>query len=485
MALFGSQGYEGIENKLWFEGKGDKLEYFYKNVLPFSAYNSQDRFWRAVNTRMPRAHYPLPGTISRAMGTLLFNQVPEFTVDAGSKARNKLLQQRLDEILDTNDILVLLQTAAAYQSYSGQVGLKINYDPTISDDPLITIYPKERIETHKKYGKIVYIDFIDKYEDDYKLVSRYGLGYINYMLFKGDKRVPLNSFDQTAGLEDVAFFDKEGNILPVMFATVVNNRGMKDDSDYKGLIDTFHALDEAYSALNNYIRKTKPNIFITEDIAPKDASGKTLPFNEFDNIIKVLDQSFNTDGSSNTRIDRDIVKLEVQGYIDAINKYRLIALETIGLSPATLGIDSGGANQSGEALNIRERASGRLRGEKLANWKEQLDKFFYSVLVFDYAVKNAVDYSKGIYILELPHDFKVISNFGEYVEETLKDRSETYLKLYEKGLISVDFAITQIFGDSLSEEELVRLIIETKTQNQIPLNEAELAFIEKNKPKAS
>lgn len=35
MALFGSQGYEGVENKLWFDGKGDKLEYFYKNVLPF------------------------------------------------------------------------------------------------------------------------------------------------------------------------------------------------------------------------------------------------------------------------------------------------------------------------------------------------------------------------------------------------------------------------------------------------------------------
>ena len=46
----------------------------------------------------------------------------------------------------------------------------------------------------------------------FKLISRYGLGYINYMLFKDDRRVPLDSLDETANLEDVAFFDKEGNI---------------------------------------------------------------------------------------------------------------------------------------------------------------------------------------------------------------------------------------------------------------------------------
>lgn len=405
-------------------------------------------------------------------------------MDAGAKSRNKILQQRLDEILDANDILVLLQTAAAFQSYSGSVGLKLNYDPTISNEPLITLYPKERTEVHKKYGKIIYIDFIDEYDGGYKLISRYGLGYINYMLFRDDKRVSVDLLNETAGLEDVAFFDKEGNILPVMFGTIVNNRGTLNDSDYKGLIDTFHALDEAYSALNNYIRKTKPNIFITEDIAPKDANGRALPFNEFDSIITILDQSFNTDGSSNTKIDRETIKIEVQGYIDTIHKYRMIALETIGLSPATLGIDSAGANQSGEALNIRERASGRLRGEKLANWKEQLDTFFYSVIIFDYAINNAINYSDGIYTVELEHDFVVISNFGEYIEQSLSDRSETYIKLYEKGMISVDFAITQIFGEELSEEELARLIIETKQQKGIQLNEIELAFIEKNKPKA-
>ena len=105
------------------------------------------------------------------------------------------------------------------------------------------------------------------------------------------------------------------------------------------------------------------------------------------------------------------------------------------------------------------------------------------MIVFDYAVNNAINYSDGIYTIELEHDFAVISNFGEYIEESLKDRSETYLNLYEKGMISLDFAITQVFGKDLSEEELIRLIIETKMQHQTPLNEVESAFIEKNKPK--
>ena len=473
--LVGEDRHEELENRIWFQGKGEKIEYFYKTILPHNVFNSQYQFWRVVNTNIPRTHYPLPGLISGAIGTLLFNQEIDFTVDAGAKVRNKALQDRLDEILDTNDILVLLQSAAAYQSYSGQVGLKINYDTSISDDPLITAYPKERLDVHSKYGQTIYIDFIDEYDGDYKLVSRYGLGYINYMLFHKEKRVELSELQETADLKDVAFFDSNGQIVPVMFAVVVNNKGKHAHSDYRGLIDTFHALDETYSALNNYIRRTKPNVFITEDIAQKDANGRPLPLNEFDNIITILDQAV---GENNTRIDRELIEIKTQGYLDTINKYRMVALEKIGLSPATIGIDAAGANQSGEALNIRERASGRLREEKLSNWREQLDKFLYAVLMFDYIVHNSFEGSDGTYLVELPSDFIVKSNFGEYIKESLKERSETYLNLYEKGVVSLEFAIHEIFGKDLNEEELLRLVAETKVGKGIPLNELEKKSLE-------
>lgn len=467
LKMFEKEGYELLQNKIWYDAKGEKIEHFYKTIFPYTMYQNQFQFWRVVNTNIPRSHYPLPNLISNSIGTLLFNQTPNFVVDAGSKARNKTLQARLNDILDVNDMLVLLQSAASYQSYSGQVGLKINYDATLADEPLFTIYPKENIRVHTKYGQTVYIDFIDNYEDDYKLVSRYGLGYINYMLFEKEKRVSLETLPETSGLQDVAFFEPNGDILPVIFASVVNNKGKDDSSDYNGLIDTFHALDEAYSALNNYIRRTKPHIFITEDVARKDASGKALPLNEFDNVITILDQAM---GEGNTKIDRDIVDLKTEGYINTINKYRLIALEKIGLSPATIGIESGGANQSGEALNIRERASARLRQEKLANWGEQLDKFLYASLVFDYVVNNSDEQADGIYVVELPADFEVKSDFGEYIKQSLDEKSKTFIDLYEKGLISLEFAVKSIFGDEMSDEEMETMIEQIKNKPIATLN---------------
>jgi hypothetical protein len=47
----------------------------------------------------------------------------------------------------------------------------LNYDTSISNDPLITIYPSEKFTVEKKYGQIVYVDFEDELEDHYKLIT--------------------------------------------------------------------------------------------------------------------------------------------------------------------------------------------------------------------------------------------------------------------------------------------------------------------------
>ena len=114
-------------------------------------------------------------------------------------------------ILDENDILSLMQEAAQMQSYSGAVAFKLNYDSTLADVPLMTLYPKERFYEHKKLGQTVYVDFYDYYHTDndtYKLVSRYGRGHISYSLFLGEKEVPLNSVAQTSDLKDIAFYTR-------------------------------------------------------------------------------------------------------------------------------------------------------------------------------------------------------------------------------------------------------------------------------------
>lgn len=469
-----------MENRVWFEANTGDLEFFYKTHYRDDIYRSHE-FWREVNTNMPRVHYPMASTISSAFGSLLFSNKPTFVIDSGSVARDKEYGKRLGKILDINDMLSLLQNAAALQSYSGAVGMKLNVDTTLADVPLISIYPKEKIKTHKKYGQTIYIDFIDDYKNGYRLVSRYGMGYINYRLFRGKDQVSLTALPQTADLKDVAFMDKSGNLVPVIFAIVVQNKA-GEKSDYDGLISSFHALDEVYSAMVNYIRKTKPNIFITEDIRPIDGNGNKLPLNEFDTVVTLLD---GTPSGEATKIDRDVLEIKVDGYREAFESIRETILTKVSLSPGTLGLPSGGARESSMALNIRERASMRSRNEKLAIWSEKLNTLLYYALVLDKIIREAIPAADGIYQVESIDDFLVRSDFGNYTEMGVTEKLNLYKDALAGKMCSVEFAIAQTFGDQLSDVELMFLIIQTKEQNGIKLNTEETEFLAAQENKSS
>ena len=51
----------------------------------------------------------------------------------------------------------------------------------------------------------------------------------------------------------------------------------------------------------------------------------------------------------------DVIELKIQGYKDAFEIIRETILTKVSLSPGTLGLPSGGANESSISLNIRER----------------------------------------------------------------------------------------------------------------------------------
>ena len=471
-----ADNFELMENKVWYKGKAEELEYFYKsNAQPY-VYKANE-FYREVNTNVPRVHYPLPSAISNAFGTLLFNTNPYIGINTGNKSNDDKLNARLNEILDVNDFLNILQNSAQKQSYSGSVALKLNIDQSIAEVPLITIYPKEDFVVHRKYNQTIFIRFFDFYKGEYKLETTYGKGYIAYKLYKGKYQVPLTDLEETKDLKDTTFFDQNGKILPVIFAEVIDNKS-GGRSDYDGLVSTFHALDESYSAMVNYIRRTKPNIFITEDIAKKDSTGKALPLNEFDNVLTVLD---GTPQGEATAINRDIHNIQIQGYVDAFVALREMVLVKINLSPATIGLRStGGARESSEALKIREQASLRSRTEKLSIWQEKLKNFVYSMVVLDQLMNEATQEREGVYRFQKQPKFNITIEFGEFYEPSLEDRVRIFSDALAKNTCSVDFAIAQIWGNQLSDVELMMLMIQTKVEKGIPLTKEQEDFIAKN-----
>lgn len=465
--------FQMLENKAWYNGTASELERFYKTKQPMVQY-LPNSFWRVVNTNMVRSHSGFPRTISNAFGALLFDKMPEIKVESGSKARAQRLQAQLNRILDVNDILNLLQESAQLQSYSGMVGLKLNIDTTVDDVPFITLYPKEDFKVYRKYGQIIYIDFYDYY-DDKTLVSRYGRGYISYSLFDDrENELELSSVAELANLKDIAFYH-DGEPVNTIFATPVQNKS-GDRSDYDGLMSLFNSLDEVISTKENYIRTTKPIETMTEDLAPKNESGNVLARSHFDTSVVVLDSPL-TESGTGTKYERTIPDIKMEGFKSAIEQIQEQILMAVSLSPGTLGLSTGGSRESSEALEIRERASARVRNEKLSIWKEKLADFLEATILMKEYMDNGHNIDGTIHLDKIPQ-FEIAIGFTDYATDTLADRVDLYIKQYEAGLVPLDFALAKIYGPDLPKNQLMNLIISAKKLNGLPLTAEENEFVE-------
>lgn len=84
----------------------------------------------------------------------------------------------------------------------------------------------------------------------------------------------------------------------------------------------------------------------------------------------------------------------------------------------------------------------------------------------------------GFIVVDELQDVDIRSNFGELHEKSLKQKIDVYRDAIEAGMCSVEFAVEQVFGDQLDDEGLMRLIIETKIQNEIPLSQAQEEYLE-------
>jgi hypothetical protein len=84
----------------------------------------------------------------------------------------------------------------------------------------------------------------------------------------------------------------------------------------------------------------------------------------------------------------------------------------------------------------------------------------------------------GFVNVDLFEDLDIRSNFGELHEKSLKQKIDVFREALEAGMCSVEFAVEQVFGDQLDDEGLMRLIIETKIQNEIPLTQSQEEYLE-------
>lgn len=444
-----------IKNRLWMRADPYELQEFY-HQLP----DDDVTFWGSVPIiGIRKIHSGLPSLIVETLTGLTMRDMN------GIEANEAGIQTEIDEILKDNEFTETLKNAVQTCLYAGDGAFKISFDKALSDKAIIEFFPADQVELVKTRSKLKEIVFKTVYEHNkkrYLLKEHYGFGYIKYVLSDlttGDP-VALDILPDTAALHDVAFAgyeeDSQGNVISKGTFMMANFVKIYDSVKWQGRgnsifdkkISTFDAFDEIISQWADAVRGGRATSYIPENLIPHDPkTGRLLRMNVFDcRYVK-------TDGNGKETIaDKiDVVQPEIKSsnYLESYISFLDICLQGI-ISPSTLGIDTKKLDNA-EAQREKEKTTLATRGNIVEMIQNTIPILMNNVL-------KAMDVWNGRSVRE---DSEITVNFGEYASPSFEATVETIGKARTNGIMSVEAAVEEMYGDSKDDgwksEEVKRL----------------------------
>lgn len=482
--------YDINKNYVWYKGNVTDLCNFYKNVPTPNSFNgyTNTNFWNFCNRdhRLQKVHIPVASMISSYMSSLIFSQMPRYSIITSNMDKTKLYEQAITDIFEDNDIENLFETGTQLESYSGSIAAKFTIDTNFSNTPVIQLYPAGEFEIREKYGRIFEIVFKDVYEYDkstYLLKSRYGRGYIKYELYdisnkKKVTQVPLYTIPETSELTDVYIIDQQGKPLNCLLAAYKVNKkcnsvvpnSQQGASDYDGLESVFDEIDLIASLRGTYFRYgSKVKTILTEDQLEKDNEGNVI-VKDLVGLDYLIIKDSNPADTQQIR-DTVVPNLSQQAYDDAIRSLIGIACDRAGISRTAFGIETAGRNASAEALEIRENQSYKTRARKIKLWSKFIEKLMELSLIFAQVIQtNATKNEEGdsIFTIEADKGISYVVEFPPYEPESDEERATRIKSIEDTGYITHEDAI-KLYYEPILEPKQIDAKVKELT-NTTPMN---------------
>lgn len=446
-----------IRNRIWYRGDGNELEQMYQQS---AEYADKYKFWASRCSKgmeMRKIHTGLPSLIVRILSSIILADMNNF--EFGEDSHKKLW----DEITKDNKFRKIFEKGLKETLFIGDGAYKISIDTKISEYPMMEWVPGEKLELIQNKGRIREVIFKTGYVDrgqQYVLHEVYGYGYIKNRLYRGETEVPLNTIGATAGVQDTEFDKSVILAIPVHIYESAKFEG-RGGSIFDGKLDSFDALDEAWSQWMDALRAGRAKTYIPECLVPHDpGTGKLVAPNPFDNRYFAADGDMR-EGQKN-QISTEQPAIPHDSYQATYSTALDLCLQGI-ISPSTLGIDVKKLDNS-EAQREKEKATLYTRNAIIDALQEALPELVSSCI-------NAYNILNRRPVEEV----KVTVPFGEYANPSFESQVETVSKGKQGGIMSIEASVEELYGDSKDEgwkkEEVARLKAE---QGIAELEEPEL-----------
>lgn len=190
---------------------------------------------------------PVPRMISRAKANLLFGEAAEFKpADEGDA-------ERMEFIVEENDLDALNHQAAVLSSSEGEIWGRICYRPDLLDCPIIEFVSRRRVIPFFSGRFLVGASFLTEYAEGYtevwRLFETYERGLISAELFRGTRTslgqpMPLTSYPATAATPELVYTGIDEPLV-AFIPNSIDGDPSRGYSDYAGLEDRFLGINRA------------------------------------------------------------------------------------------------------------------------------------------------------------------------------------------------------------------------------------------------
>lgn len=444
-----------IKNRIWYRGDSYELEQLYKQIN-----NNNHSFWGTVPTigmEIRKIHTGLPKLIVNTLVNIVHNDLNSIDIE------DKVINEIWEEIYKDNKFKKLLKKATKDVLVVGDGAFKISFDEDISNLPIVEFYPGDKIDIIRNRGRVKEIVFYTEYSynnNKYILHETYGYGYVTYNLFDSyDKEIDLKSIPDTADLNDVSF-DKSF-IMAVPYIIFESDKWEgRGQSVFDGKCDNFDSIDEAWSQWIDALRAGRSKTYIPESLIPRNpVNGELLKPSTFDNRYIKTD-SYNGEGFTPT-IDTEQPIIPTDNYLQTYVTALDLCLQGL-ISPSTLGIDNKKLDNA-EAQREKEKTTLYTRDSII----EALEDIIPTLV--DVILKANKTWNK-----ESPEDNEVTIKFGEYACPSFEAVVETVGKAKSYGVMSIERAVEELYGDTMTDEE---------KEEEIQLIKEQSGMIEADEPK--
>lgn len=480
------------EYKIWSMGNGAVIRRFYAQDQGDNAYGiRRNYFWHKAPGTTRMLHCGIPGLISSRMADILFKSDVKINVvvykdgEDGSLAEDKNARKNanefMGELVKKLNLHINLQTAATNESWGGHCFFKLSHDLSASQYPILETYDITQAEIIKVRGITKGIVFKTWYEhagrtyrlDEIYSTDDHGDACIDYKLFtwSGDreKEVNLLSIPQTAelfnidgqgaenglkldqnnrytykGLKGILAFEKPNKTPSLEFPN--SNYGA---SDYEGAIDSFDALDEVFSGNIEEIRTNKTKRYVPDFMIPRDPdSGEMLEFDDFADCYVRVRGDADQDAKNEIKVEQ--VQDKTASFMDKWKASLSNVCNKAKISPFTLGITwLEAVNPSADSQRERNKITLDMREGKLKLWKPLIEEMLLRALQLNAWMRDNTNAEQDAFtdVNFTWNNTDVQVEFSEYIEDSLKDKIETWGSAKSQGIASTVECERQLHPD--------------------------------------